>query len=1057
MRNTIKHKFILAAIFLLWLFLCDKAFAQPGPYVFRHLTTGNGLINTRISNLYQDKKGYIWIGTIDGLQRYDGSRFVNYLPDLHDPEALHNGWITNIFEDSKHRFWIGTNAGAPYLLDRGTGKFYNYSLHVEKETPIINGVSKFLEDNSGDIWLINRYGYYKLNNHTNQFESCNGLLGITAGMSPESLDKDNKGNIWVATTGGIKCYNPLTEKITDRDHNPGQLKVFEAEPDFTAFLVSGDKCWIGVRRRKMLLKYDLVTNTISKYSFKNANGTESNSLDIELNTANLSGYADRSVIVDLIGEGIAIYDPVKDSFTKIPVKNDDPNGLHGNLESFWGIISLKDRDGNIWVTSDDMDLNIFNPGKTHFYFYRSNITFNQKNTTEYEVNGFLQDPLDNDIYICYYDRSGGIVRFSSDLTLKKKYLFSKAGNTHINENQLWCLFQDEQGIIWAPNQAKTMLKLDARKDQLTLVNDTALFGNINTIERDEKGDIWFGYWSGGLKKIDHQTHQVISFTAATPGVKMLPRNIFTIYFDADSIIWAGTNGQGFYQFDKRSNRYTNHFLFDENDPSSISSNIIKRIIPYNDDTLLLATGMGIDIFDKKKKIFSCLTTKDGLPGNIVETIALDDLKNVWAACDGGFCKININNFSITKYGISDGITDNIFSNAPFLKLKDGKFLVSANKGFMAFKPEDILDTPPVTPVITGFKIFDKPIRIDSLTDAASIHLAYKDNSIVIEFASLQYNFSDETKFYYQMGGIDPDWILSGKEQAAHYNQMQSGKYIFKIKSVNRDGLASSRIAELNIVITPPFWKTWWFRLVGVLIVAGILYGIIQRRINHIKTREAVRQQIAELEIKALKARMNPHFIFNAMNSIQQFTLMGEIDKANKYISTFSRLLRKVLHQSEQNIISLTDEIDMLKLYLEIEAVRLGDDFSYQVNLGNEKEAQLVKVPNMLLQPFVENALHHGLVHKEGNKFLQINIKMPDDDTVICEIIDNGIGRKKAGELKNNLHPSLQYKSVGMRMVEERLHLLSGSGDKPITIFIKDIISDAGQPGGTCVTITIPQP
>jgi len=240
---------------------------------------------------------------------------------------------------------------------------------------------------------------------------------------------------------------------------------------------------------------------------------------------------------------------------------------------------------------------------------------------------------------------------------------------------------------------------------------------------------------------------------------------------------------------------------------------------------------------------------------------------------------------------------------------------------------------------------------------------------------------------------------------------------------------------------------------GVLMM---LYWFLQQRIKKIKVEEKVKQQLTELEIKALKAQMNPHFIFNAMNSIQEFTLLGEIDNANKYISKFSKLLRKILHQSNQKNILLSDEIETLHLYLEIEKVRLGKDFSYQITTNNDAETQVISMPSMVLQPFVENALYHGLINKEGNKLLLINFKIPDDETLVCEITDNGIGRVKAGELKDAVHPSLKHASLGIQLVEDRLQLLSKPGNMKISIHIEDIVSVDGIAAGTKVTITIPQ-
>jgi len=713
-------------------------------------------MNNLVYSLYQDAKGYIWIGTIDGLQRYDGNRFVNYLPDIHNPEALHNGLINAIFEDSKKRCWIGTSMGAPYLLNRSTGKFYNYELHLLKKDAAINGVGKFIEDGNGEIWMMNKDGYYKLNNSTNQFESFNATAGITKDNWVENFDKDSSGNVWFVTHAGISCYNVVSKKIYDRNNNPGHLKIFDIRSDLTAFLISGNNFWMGIPNRVVLLKYDRSKNIVSEYSLENDNLKNNYTAYVAAKTYQLTGYADGSVMVDLLAHGIAFYDPVKDIFTEIPIKNEDPNGLHGPIAMEWSTTTLKDRDGNMWVSGGDRGLNIFNPSKKKFTFYGTN-TAKEQGVPGYAANGFVQDTANGDIYVGYYYPTGGIVKFSNDLVVKKKYLFSKAGNNNIFENQVWCLYRHDDGSIWAPNQSGTILKLDTWNEKLSIINDTALYGNITTIEKDEKGDLWLGYWSEGLKKIDRQTHTINTFLSTAPG-SIPAKNILSLYFDGDSIIWIGTNNEGFLQFNRRTNSYTRQYLLDETNKASISGNIIYKIIKYNDDTLLLGTNMGINIFDKKKKIFTNISTKDGLPGNVVGAIALDDKQNLWAGCLGGFCKINMHNFSVTKYGMVDGITDNSFNSAT-LKLNDGKFLVSTEKGFIAFNPGELTDAQPAVPVITGLKVFDEPVGIDSLLDAAEpVVFSYRDNSLTIEFASLQYNFSDEIKYYYQLESADKDWI-----------------------------------------------------------------------------------------------------------------------------------------------------------------------------------------------------------------------------------------------------------------------------------------------------------
>jgi LytS/YehU family sensor histidine kinase len=217
----------------------------------------------------------------------------------------------------------------------------------------------------------------------------------------------------------------------------------------------------------------------------------------------------------------------------------------------------------------------------------------------------------------------------------------------------------------------------------------------------------------------------------------------------------------------------------------------------------------------------------------------------------------------------------------------------------------------------------------------------------------------------------------------------------------------------------------------------------------------MREQISELEVKALRAQMNPHFIFNAMNSIQHFTLQNDTDNANKYISKFSKLLRLVLHHTQHSKISLEDEIELLHLYLALEGLRMGADFSYHIIVDEEIDAEAIRIPGMIIQPFVENAIVHGLMGKKGSKELMITFTMPSDFYLLCEIKDNGVGREKAQQMKKESHDLLHYESKGIGLVKERLNLLDQDPEYRTKVIIEDLHEDKGEPCGTKVMVEIP--
>jgi len=1007
--------------------------------------------------IYQDQIGYIWIGSIRGLQRYDGNKFVNYTPDIRNGEALQFGNVTAIFEDSKHRLWVG--AGGPGLLNRNTGKFYNYNLHLTNSKDRVNGVAKFMEDVKGDIWVMNSGDFLKLNPSTNQFQSQGSLAGIAHGIFPGFMEQDKKGNIWFVTNVAITCYDPVSQKIIDKKNNPAGLKIFDARDRIASFVIAGNNAWIGYQRSRTLYRYSFSANTMSEFKFdiNEENKKHSINEDFDVQIDNLRQLSGDSILAIIDGEGIALCDPLSQSFTEILINNDDPNGLHSDIEFFGAINSFRDREGNIWMGSN-RGLNIFNPRKKAFRFYGSSKIKSEGHIPALSVSGFLQSPTDSDIYVSYYYPTGALVRLSPNLQFKKKYAWVKNGSTDIAENQLWYMYLDEAGKIWLPNQAKTILKLDTKTDQLSLSNDSTLYGNINSISRDDSGNTWLGTWGKGLKKIDGRTREVSSYLEPPAGSAPRPKTVLCLFMDGDSLIWTGTNGFGFLCFNKKLNKFTQLYLNDEKDTFSLSNNSVNRIISYNNDTLLLATSAGINIFDKKKKIFTTITGKDGFSANSVETIELDENKNLWVGCDGGFYKIDMHDLSITSYGIGDGLIDDNFINLPFFKMKDGRFLVSATKGFMAFRPSDLTrGDPPPAPVITGFKVLHHDMNVDSLISSNSaVRLSYKENAISIEFSSLQFNSSDKLKYYYQLEGADEDWVAAGGEQTANYNQLKNGSYLFKVKCINRFGLVAESAFVLKIVILPPWWKTWWFILFLIFALAGIAFFLFSWSRKKRKDKELLRinheRQIAAMEMKTLRAQMNPHFIFNSLNSINTFILKSDEENASEYLNKFSRLVRLILDNSRNDWVMLENELKALELYIELESIRFENKFSYDIIIDPAVSAAAVLVPPLIIQPYVENAIWHGLMHrKESGGMIKLRI-WKENDNLLLQVEDNGVGRVAAEKLKGK--KSELHRSHGMKITEERLDIVNDIYHVNATVKVTDLYDEHQEGSGTIVLLTI---
>lgn len=1189
--------------------------------------------------MIQDSRGFIWIGTQTGLQRYDGKRFTTYLADVRDPGALQSDWIQTIFEDSKKRLWIGTNVAGVSLLNRSTEKFYNFNLHLRRGAKKISGVWQFLEDQEGAVWLCAFDGFYKFDESTQQFEPVNSLLKTESNVLPSSIASDGAGNLWFSTTAGIKMLEKSTGILFDHANNPLHLSVFEFIGPVGSVAFDEKNIWINTGYDHILYRYSKTANQLKSYSFTRPYPEEKKGDARQMEfIGRIFICSNGRLLVPLLSRGIAEYNYQADSFRIVNVANNDPQGLHSVLTTYGSMLLQEDREKNVWVATD-AGLNVFSLDNPRFITYGLRSGSGSGSPGPGEVSDILQ-AKEGDVYVSYYTPKGGIGRFDKNLNFKKHYADKGKVNFNADENQLWGLFQDDKGIIWAPNQAGNILQLDPATGLTSLLKDSALHGAINQIVQDTGGNIWLAHERKGLLKIDARTKKVTRFGNFLHPEGGVRRRVRCLLQEGEKI-WVGTILNGLQLFDKRSGTFTASFMLDEQDRHSISNNNIIGILAYNKDTLIVGTLGGINIFDKRKNTFTAILSKDGLPNNLVQAIILDDDKNLWAAFAGGLSKIDLHTYGITNYDDNDGIVDNRFN--AFSRLGDGRLLVAALNSFLVFDPKKVMEaTIPPDVTITSFKVFEKPVSVDSfIQEAAPLLLSYKDNELHIEFTALQYKSPNNTRYYYQLTGIDKDWLTAGSDQRISYNQLPPGRYVFNVRCVNRAGVFCKNITRLSVYIIPPFWERWWFvTLIFVLLGSG-LYAVIRWREKNITALESgktrvqqltaekykaqfeseqisnffstslfdkndvddvlwdvaknligkmgfvdcmiylwnddktrmvqkagyglkgsleelekkhfdvvsgqgvvgavmqsgepimipdtskdaryrvdemnrlseicvpikyneqlvgiidsehhekdfftrhhlqamvtiatlvagkiksiesdqrlrqqkaelaeINQQLAEVQLAALRSQMNPHFIFNALNSIKKFVIANEPVNAEKYLGKFSKLIRSILDNSRSGMVTVEKELQLLQLYLELEQLRFGSKLSYSIAVDNSLQAGEVEIPSMIIQPFVENAMLHGIMHRDDGGLITVQFK---DHGSWLEVIieDNGVGRAKAAEYSSSREEP--HQSIGIHVATKRLEALKTAAETPAGITIIDLDIN-GQATGTRVLVAIP--
>jgi hypothetical protein len=377
--------------------------------------------------------------------------------------------------------------------------------------------------------------------------------------------------------------------------------------------------------------------------------------------------------------------------------------------------------------------------------------------------------------------------------------------------------------------------------------------------------------------------------------------------------------------------------------------------------------------------------------------------------------------------------------------------VGTYEGFYLFNPEEIKHNKPsqIPVLITSIKNLYTSQTEYNLAETFLVD--YKSNSITIDFAALNYFGTKSNQYQYRMEGLDKDWIIT-TDHSVNYSGIPSGNYTFKVKLLENNSEVSQ--SSIRISVSTPFWKQDWFQMLLVVIGFSAVYFFYRIRLNQVRKEEKIKREynkkLAEVEMKALKAQMNPHFIFNSLNSINRYIVKSEPEKASLYLTKFSKLIRLILDNSNSKIVSLENELNALKLYIELEALRFNEKFTYTIHLNEELNPLSIGVPPMIIQPFVENAIWHGLLHKEGAGKLEIQVERYGSG-LRCIISDNGVGRKKAGELKSkSINNS---KSYGMKITNDRLTMLNGES-KISTVEIVDLEDVSGNSLGTKVIVKI---
>jgi ligand-binding sensor domain-containing protein/AraC-like DNA-binding protein len=862
------------------------------PIKFGRLSVEDGLSQSSVFAIHQDSTGFMWFGTEDGLNRFDGYHFKVFRPHPGNLHGINDNIIHCIFEDRSGTLWIGTNSGGLNRYDKQTEQFFHYDYDVAADgSRPSKTVNCIFQDSQGTIWLgTGGAGLTRMITDGKNNTAVSFINYYVDEDNPHSLSdynvvsifEDKNQVLWAGTDGGglnrLNLPPAPGESLTFTRYteNPalpqtaGLTHVMAINQDQQGLL------WLGTQNG--LISFDPKTNQFKRYTAKpNDWSTISHNY-----VRTIYKCRNGMLWIGTDGGGISKLITEKDKppvFIHYQTDLNNPDGLSCNaVESIY-----EDRSGVIWIGLYRHGLNTLLPNKTagtswekpQFIHYQT-IANNANSLSNNAVNAICQDSRG---YLWVGTDGGGLNRITPahnfTEALSFRHFLNNPLDAHsLSDNIVTCLAQDQQGDVWIGTYTGGLNRISASaaahaavyfvRYQLQPENANSLSYNfVMTLCEGKDGYLWIGTIDGGLNRLHWETGEFKRYMYNATNPKSLSdNNVFAIHQDQAGTLWVGTMAG--------LNRLVGEeFICFRHQPGnldSISHDFIRVIFEDHDKTLWLGTNGGglnklINNNSRGEALrFRCYTEADGLANNVIVGILEDGKGNLWISTKKGLSRFNPATNEFKNFEKSDGLQSDEFNRGAYFMNRHGEMFFGGNNGFNIFHPDHIAENTIVPAVVlTDFRIFNRSLPIGKLADGRTIltksisetnriKLSYKDYLFSIHFAALDYVSPSKNQYAYKLEGLDNQWNPIGNQNFVTYTTLPHGHYVLNIKGSNNDGLWNDQAISLKLIITPPFWKTWWFYSIMVLAAFFIILGIHLFR---------VRQIIKKLEKKYEKTAIKP--------------------------------------------------------------------------------------------------------------------------------------------------------------------------------------------------------
>ncbi len=1072
-----------ALALFLSVFLQAQTPVETYPFHFAYLSKDQGLPHNYCHTAHRARRGFLWFGTQDGLARFDGVHFKVYtLAD--DSTGLSAPTVLDIDEDPNGYLWIATNGGGLNRFDPVTETFIWYRNDPNDPASLPgNDLTNVLIDTEGSIWAGGlRSGLSRLDPATGRCRRF--ALAQELGTAQDRLrrnsqqdkaaDSDAPHVLWLAANDGIFRFDKHTGQYR---HYPSAVPCRDVQADMPGAV------WVATDGGG-IARFDKNSGQWTYYPPRPADWARRNGAANRI--ADISWKSDHEFWVASLDQGFGIFDIENARFTFFNTQTKLLAGQTG--QSVNGL--YRDPSGLLWVFNYKNGVSLLDPA--------SNALDYTPMPGDACRNSALNEPLDfawnekrGELYVVSEGCAGfyvfepvqrpAPVELSGQppYRLKRTAILSNAGQAFFR-----CVLIDARGRIWVGARpgagGYSLYEYLPESGRLHPVLPGSALHKYPVDALAENGgrELWLGTTRGGLFRIDLEKNAEQEYIrdGDFDGAQLQITDLVCRSTSGATTVWFSTREAGVYRFEQgRFVRFGyqagNRNGLPENNISALAADAAGNIWvgTASQGLRIIPPGAGPDA------VFPRYTVKDGLAFNSVHRLALAGDGQLWISTEKGVSVFDPVKKQFETFDEIDGLADTYLRQKGLYWCRQGggAVFIGQTRGFYSFHPGGVYkNTTPPAVAFTGFQVFGKPYFTGKdLNFEPVVYLKHDQNFFTIQFAALNFSQANRNQYFHQLEGIDPQWMANGNRSEVSYTRVPPGQYRFRVRALNNSGVASAETLELLIVVKPAFYQTWWFRSLVLALFIGAMVWYFRVRLERILSQEAAKSELsrlravkAELENKALRAQMNPHFIFNALNTIEALIVEEQPDAASALLQKFSKLVRLVLENSQQPRVSLALELEALELYIQLEAIRLDGRFSYQITVDPQLERRRCELPPMILQPFVENAILHGLRHlRERPGVLDIRIEpfMPRASSgteqgprvLLCRIEDNGIGRARAAEINARTQISGKKQSLGTRLTRERVEWLNAPGRHDYRVEIADIAGE--NRSGTVVTLTLP--